>query len=90
MTIQQLKRDLAELRESIKPEDPKDLIIIYDHHIRSDSGKRNLESILEINGKNVSHLSIEEKEKMLLVANIRLYLPKKNPYPGVNSDYSAN
>jgi len=90
MTIQQLKRDLAELQESIKPETPKGLIIIYDHHIRGDNGKRNLESILEINGKDVSHLPIEEKEKMLSVANVHLYLPKKDPYPEVNNDYPAN
>ena len=90
MTIQQLKRDLAELRESINPENPKGLVIIYDHHIRGDSEKRNLESILEINGKDVSHLPIEEKEQMLYVANVHLYFPKKDPYPGVNSDYPAN
>jgi hypothetical protein len=90
MTIQQLKRDLAELRESINPENPKGLIIIYDHHIRGDSVERNLESILEINGRDVSHLSIEEKEKMLSIANVHLCLPKKDPYPGVNCDYPAN
>jgi len=82
MTIQQLKRDLAELREYIKPENPKGLIIIYDHHIRGGSVKRNLESILKINGRNVSHLSNEEKEKTLSVANVHLYLPKKDPYQG--------
>jgi len=27
---------------------------------------------------------------MLSVANVHLYLPKKDPYPGVNSDYPAN
>jgi hypothetical protein len=90
MTIQQLKRDPAELRESIKPENLKSLIIIYDHHIRGDSGKRNLGSILEINGKDVSHLPIEEKEKMLSIANVHLCLPTKDPYPGVNCGYSAN
>ena len=83
MSIQQIKRDLEEIRETLKPENPKGLIIIYDHHIRGDSEKRNLESILEINGKDVSHLPIEEKEKMLSVANVHLYLPKKDPYPGV-------
>jgi len=90
MSIQQIKRDLEEIRETLKPENHKGLIMIYDHHIRGDSGKRNLESILEINGKGVSHLPIEEKEKMLSVANVHLYLPKKDPYPGVNSDYPAN
>jgi hypothetical protein len=60
MMIQQLKRDLAELREYIKPENPKGLIIIYDHHIRGGSVERNLESILKINGRDVSHLSNEE------------------------------
>jgi len=82
MSIQQIKRDLEEIRETLKPENPKGLIIIYDHHIRGDSEKRNLESILEINGKDVSHLSIEEKEKMLSVANVHLCLPKKDPYQG--------
>jgi hypothetical protein len=90
MTIQQLKRYLAELRKSIKPKNPTGLIIIYDHHIRGDSEKRNLESILEINGKDVSYLPVEEKEKTLSVANVHLCLPKKDPYPGVNCDYSAN
>ena len=82
MSIQQIKRDLEEIRETLKPENQKGLIIIYDHHIRGDSEKRNLESILEINGKDVSHLPIEEKEKMLSVANVHLCLPKKDPYQG--------
>ena len=82
MTIQSLKRDLEELRETIKPKNPKGLIIIYDHHIRGDSVEKNIESILEINGKDVSYLPIEEKEKMLSVANVHLYLPKKDLYQG--------
>jgi hypothetical protein len=82
MTLQQLKRELAEIRGTLKPGNLEYLIIIYDHKIRGDSENAKLESILKINGKDVSHLSIEEKEKMLSVDNVHLYLPKKDPYPG--------
>jgi hypothetical protein len=82
MTIQSLKRDLAELRETIKSKNPECLRIIYDRHIRGGSVEKNTESILEINGKDVSYLPIEEKEKMLSVANVHLYLPKKDLYQG--------
>lgn len=90
MSIQRIKRDLEEIREAVKPENPKGLIIIYDHRIRGDSEKIRPESILEINGKDVSHLSNEEKEEMLSVADVHIYLPEKDSYPGANCDDPAN
>lgn len=82
MTIQQLRKAIEEIREAVKPETPNNLIIIYDSKLRGNSEKISPESILEINGKDVSHLSNEEKEKILSAAEVHLYLPEKEPYPG--------
>lgn len=89
MSIQQLKRDLAELKEAIKPKTPDYQVVIYNSPLRGDSEGRNIESIYKINGRDVSHLSAEEKEKMLSIATVHLYLPKKDPYPEGNCDYPA-
>lgn len=90
MTVQQLRKAIEEIQTAIKSETPNSLIIIYDSKLRGNSEKIRPESILEINGKDVSHLSIEEKEKMLYVAEVHLYLPEKEPYPGVTCDYSSS
>jgi hypothetical protein len=39
MTVQQLRKVIDEIRTAIKPENPKCLIVIYDHRIRGDSKK---------------------------------------------------
>lgn len=83
MTIQQLKRDLAELRGAIKPKTSDYQVVVYDSPLRGDSEGKNIESIYKIDGRDVSHLPIEEKEKLLSGTTVHLHLPKKDPYPGV-------
>lgn len=88
MSVQQLKRDLKGIRETLNPANPKGLIVIYDSHLQEDSEEISPESVLEINGKDVSNYTTAEKEKMLSLSSVHICIPEQYPYPGVNSDYS--
>lgn len=90
MSIQQLKHDIKGIREKLNPENPKGLIIIYDSHLQEDSEKINPAYVLKINGIDVSDYTTEEKAKMLSVASVHICIPKQDPYPGGNNDYTAN
>lgn len=82
MTIQQLKHDLKGIKEALNPENPKGLIIIYDSHLQGDNEEINPEYVLEIDGKDVSGYTTEEKAKMLSVADVHIFIPEQDPYPG--------
>lgn len=90
MTIQQLRKDLADIREAVKPDADRGQIVIVDRNSRDEEGNLRPETIIKINGKDVSGFTIEEKMKELAKSHIHAYLPKKVPYPGGNCDQPAN
>lgn len=88
MSIQQLKRDLIELREALKPETPKYLVIFYDSELRGLNQNISIEAITGIQGFDITGYTLEEIKDILDSAPVHLYLPEKEPYPGVTCDYS--
>lgn len=80
MTIQQLKRDLAEIRGAYKPKVSNVVVLLYDR-----SGK-----VVRFNGLDVASWTKEEIDKKIKSFSVVLRLPVKDPYPGVNNDYSSS
>jgi len=80
MTIQQLRKDLAGIREAIKPEMPNAIVLFHDK-----TGK-----VVRIGGLDVTGCTQEEIDKKLENVPVLLHLPEKDPYTRVNSDYPAN
>lgn len=78
MTMQQLKKDLAEIKEAVKPKTPIAQVIICDGYSLNDDGSTNLDSIIQINGLDVSNFTNEEKEIELSKSSIHFYMPKKD------------
>lgn len=62
----------------MKPENPVPLVIICDGPTHNPDGTTNLDSIIKINGYDVSNFTTDEKEKKLLKSHVRLFLPKKD------------
>jgi len=81
MTIQALKRDLAELKEAIKPEAPKCLVIIYDSELRGGNQDISLKCITEIQGFDITGCTQEEINEILDSVPIHFYLPKPEEDP---------
>jgi hypothetical protein len=72
MTIQQLKRDLAGIREAYKPKMPNAVVLLYDR-----SGK-----VVRLNGLDVASLTKEEIDKKIKRFSVVLHLPVKDHIPG--------
>lgn len=71
MTIQQIKQDIAELKEEITPETPKAIVIFLDED----------KNIDEIQGRVITGLTQEEINEILDSAPIHFYLPKSEEDP---------
>lgn len=76
MTANQLKNELAKLKEMLKPEVSQYHLIIYDSKRRKGE-EINLDTIVKINGKDATGLSDTEKEEILCKSHIHFYLPEK-------------
>lgn len=85
MSIYKIKKNLEEIRELVKPDADRGQIVVVDRDSRDEEGNLRPESVLMINGKDVSGYTIEEKKKELAKSHIHAYLPKKEPYPGLNN-----
>jgi len=66
VTIQQLKREVAELKEAIKPNVPRALVIFLDED----------ENIVEISGYDITGWTQEEIGAFLDSVPIHFYFPK--------------
>lgn len=80
MSILQLKRELEELKGTLKQEHSAALVVIYDSKRRKGE-EIDLNAIVEINGKDATELSNAEKEELLSKSHIHFYLPEKDPDP---------
>lgn len=66
MSLQQLRRELKDLKGSLKPEHPASLVIFLDED----------EKIVEIQGQDVTRCTPDEINEMLDSVPIHYYLPK--------------
>lgn len=76
MTIQALKRDISNLKEAIKPEARKCLVIFCDPELRGDNRDISIECITEIQGFDITGCTKEEIKELLDSVPIHFYLPK--------------
>jgi hypothetical protein len=72
MTIQQLRKDLAGIREAIKLEMPNAVVLFHDK----------TRKVVRIAGIDVTGCTQEEINKKLKNVSVFLHVPEKEPYPG--------
>lgn len=75
MSILSLKKEVRNLKQALKPEAPAALVIIYDSN-QCEGEDVDLDSILEISGRDVTGLSNAEKEEILSKSHIHFYFPE--------------
>jgi hypothetical protein len=78
MTVNQLRSELAKLREELSPKTSKYHLIIYDHHL-CEGDEIPFKALLKIDGQDVTMLTDVEKANLISGADTLLYLPEKDP-----------
>lgn len=71
VTIQRIRQDIAELKEAIKPEAPKALVIFLDEN----------KNIVEIQGRDITGCTEAEINEILDSTSIHFYFPKPEEDP---------
>ncbi len=80
MSLQQIKKELRELRGALNPGNPAAQIVIYDRKGR-DSPDISLDCITVINSKDVTAFTDAEKANELSKSQVHFYLPEKDELP---------
>lgn len=83
MTIRELKKEIKEIKNTVKHDPNIGIVIVYKGELRDEENNIRIDSIIAIDGYDVSTASEEEIRAVIDRAKIRYLFPDNGRNPGM-------
>lgn len=83
MTILQIRTEIENIKKAVKPDPDIGVVAIYRGELGNQAPGILPESIVEINGRDASKMSLEEIKAILDNAKTRILIPDNGRDPGI-------
>lgn len=83
MTIRQIRSDIEKIKKTVKPGSSFGLVAIYRGELGSLEAGIHPESIVAIDGRDVSNLDPADIQAMLVSAKTLIFIPDNGRDPGI-------